>query len=136
MVPMWYNISMKELIAWAAGLFEGEGSIILNPARSSYGVSMSQTDKDVLEKFQSIVGGKISKTFDQRKPHYKKCWQWWAYGENAKKILLLLYPYLQSRRKERADEWLNIREEKRKKRYLNSEERGVLLNKIFSGKKS
>ena len=49
----------KELkVAWAAGLFEGEGCITHNIShgRSYRKLTMNMTDKDVMQKFVDIIG--------------------------------------------------------------------------------
>lgn len=51
----------REDAAYMAGLFEGEGSIVLHSNNSSVTLSIGMTDKDVLEYFQELAGvGKIS----------------------------------------------------------------------------
>jgi hypothetical protein len=44
-------------VAWAAGVFEGEGSITLG-GNSDWDVqaNLGMTDRDVMERFQNIVG--------------------------------------------------------------------------------
>jgi hypothetical protein len=89
-------------LAWAAGLFEGEGCISVIP--SGIRLYLSITDRDVIEKFASIVGGNITKaTTDYRrtKPLHR-----WAQGKQEEVIrtLTLLWPYLCERRKLRAIE--------------------------------
>jgi hypothetical protein len=42
--------------AWAAGLFEGEGSICEDKSRNWFYLSMAMIDRDVVEKFHKIVG--------------------------------------------------------------------------------
>lgn len=69
-------------VAWAAGVFEGEGSIGLanrGETRSPTPVlRMNMTDRDVLERFYAIVGfGKVYGPYQygtaKRKPMF--CWQ-------------------------------------------------------------
>lgn len=99
-------------IAWAAGLFEGEGTI-------SYGkiitrkdsirtqLSMGTVDKDVLQKFINVVErGKVLGPRFQRdnKPFY-----YWNVSNMADCLFILgqFYPYFGNRRKERADEMID-----------------------------
>lgn len=89
-------------IAWAAGLFEGEGCIH-NRASHSIAVSINMTDKDVLEKLSGIYGGKIT-DLKVRQEHWKPSWIWYLYGANAKDFLNDIMPYLGERRKARANE--------------------------------
>ena len=63
--------------AWAAGFFEGEGSIYLIPNLKSVALSITGTDYDVLERLQSVFGGKIyDKTYEAKPTHYKQQWAW------------------------------------------------------------
>lgn len=93
-------------IAWAAGLFEGEGCISFN-GRGSYMPKMQITmsDRDVLERFLEIVacGSILEKPF-QRAPHHKRQWSWRAHGTIAHGVFLALRPWLHQRRQARGDE--------------------------------
>ena len=94
-------------IAWAAGLFEGEGWATWNTRKHGQymaylGVRM--TDKDVLQTFHKIVGerGTICEPKDKTFPsNYKKTYQWGAQGKTAVEIATILYPYMHERRKTR-----------------------------------
>ena len=93
-------------IAWAVGLFEGEGCFSHNSNKKEQLVAIIRmTDFDVLQRFQSIVGvGKISGPHKTKQgggkspPHCKPHYLWGAYGQNAIKVAVMLYPYLCSRR--------------------------------------
>lgn len=100
-------------IAWAAGLFEGEGWISIQRKTPLIGIQMA--DKEILERFQSIVGcGKIY----YRKPRIysyeriktrKEQWAWRLQGrEKVGHLLDVLSPWLGSRRKGRAKEVMTI----------------------------
>lgn len=72
-------------IAWAAGLFEGEGCITLSRvggrAYLSLSVSMHPRDRDVLERFASAVGaGAVAG------PHKNGMCRWSATGSRAEEI--------------------------------------------------
>lgn len=107
-------------IAWAAGLFEGEGSISCVPmkhkgdySRGYYTrhVCMSMTDHDVLVKLQLAIGlGKIRGPYqDRRNPNHKQSWVWTASGyDEMVQVLELFRPYLCSRRQEQIDHFLSF----------------------------
>lgn len=83
-------------IAWAAGLFEGEGSFGYWNGRSR--ATMTLTDLDVLRRFSSIVGhGTIgdSKVYQS---HHKQRWIWWSNGDGFTAIFEMFKPYLGMRR--------------------------------------
>jgi hypothetical protein len=91
-------------LAWAAGLFEGEGHIAWNKA--SVHLEMNMTDLDVLERFRDIVGvGSINpkKVKDGNKP----MWRWLVSGKPRVQIILMDFiPWFGAHRKERAEESL------------------------------
>jgi hypothetical protein len=86
-------------VAWAAGLFEGEGSVYVCKVgdRTRAGVELSSTDEDVILKFVSIIGfGKIAK---RERPPHKTHWRWYLYNrDEIIEVIELLLPYLGERR--------------------------------------
>lgn len=100
-------------VAWAAGLFEGEGSFCCYRVRNGVylRVSLQTTDRDVLERFAEIVAcGKITQIRpDPRRPDAKTIFQWQAYGDDHfRDILTLFEDQLGQRRKQRAHELLSM----------------------------
>jgi hypothetical protein len=91
-------------IAWAAGLFEGEGTISqISRHRGSFDlqVAINMTDEDVLSAFDEIVGrGKVYGPYlplshgDRREPF----WRWVAIGDAGHDVLDLVGPWLFARR--------------------------------------
>lgn len=97
------------ITAWAAGLFEGEGTIGIIKGRVRVAIHM--TDYDVLEKLRDNFGGQIYNTKKQ-KDHHKQSWVWTITStENAMSFLMDIEPYLGSRRKARIDEAVNAVED-------------------------
>lgn len=101
----------REELAWASGLFEGEGCFTHNGVKTRRGpgslaTSIGSTDRDVLERFAQAVGfGKVGGPYTTA--GYKPVYQWTAYGfEKMQAILAMLWPWLCSRRRERAIELL------------------------------
>ena len=86
-----------ELIAWAAGLFEGEGCIILS--RGQVALQLKMTDEEIVRRFDDIVGdGRVYGPYcyaEGRKPY----WMWIAQGDIAREMLDLLGPWLGDRRR-------------------------------------
>ena len=67
---------MPNELAWAAGIFEGEGSINIIPNRPSCAsLQVAMTDLDILVRLQDIFGGYIYEKKKQ-KTHHKKSWTW------------------------------------------------------------
>ena len=102
-------------IAWAAGLFEGEGSISwfkLKSRKDSIKVSvvLTMTDADVVYKFANIMGfGKVKGPYQPQPTSRKVRWVWEVQNfRECVKAIDLLYPYLGERRKAKADEFKEI----------------------------
>ena len=95
--------------AWAAGLFEGEGSIFvatINGRSGNYSyarLELKMTDEDVVRQFQRVVmAGKV-RYKPPRKAHYKEAWCWQLTNkEECKRVLADFWPYLGTRRKAKA----------------------------------
>ena len=85
-------------LAWAAGLFEGEGCM---SGRNTLRLQM--TDKDVVEKFHDAVGlGKIY-YYPSRDGKRKETWTWYLEKRNFVRLLLSKFlPYFGNRRAHKA----------------------------------
>jgi hypothetical protein len=104
---MSFATAPKHEIAWAAGLFEGEGSVGCWGARKSLRAVMYTTDRDVLEKFVSVVGiGRISDRPRKPRPSNlakKDQWCWTASGfRNVQAICAAFWLWLGERRRGQA----------------------------------
>jgi hypothetical protein len=101
-------------LAWAAGLFEGEGCFTLNKGstgRVTPRASVTSTDLDVLERFQQTIGFGLlrAKRHKDMPSRYKDKWEWAASGhELVQALMAMLWPGLSKRRRERAVEVLRI----------------------------
>lgn len=107
----------REQLAWAAGLFEGEGCLstrgksvnILRKYRDRGLVAaMKMTDEDVIFRFKQIVGvGNITGPYNKIG---KKTWWVWQAGsfEHVQALIAILWPWLCRRRKDRAKELLTL----------------------------
>jgi hypothetical protein len=103
-------------LAWAAGLFEGEGSITWNRAKGKGYVVLllSMTDGDVVRRFHGALGlGRLNGPYrrglaasgNPRKPLF----YWSASGfEHVQAIVAMFWPWLGDRRRARACEVLAI----------------------------
>lgn len=106
---------MRRSLEWAAGLFEGEGSISIKLVSDKKGgfygpyleVSLTSTDEDVILSFCRTVGlGRVYGPYKRsgRKPH----WVWAAYQTpEIRGFLEELKPYMHSRRRARIEEALD-----------------------------
>jgi hypothetical protein len=99
----------REQLAWAAGLYEGEGSVgaylyknrptLLTP---QVRMRLSSTDEDVARRFYEIVGvGYFYGPLKVQQGRYKDRWDWvsgkWV---EAQYVAGLFWPWLGGRRKE------------------------------------
>ncbi len=88
--------------AYAAGILDGEGSIQLTPNRRSRfpspAVSIASTDRELLEWFQSRVGGSIVHK-RAYKPLHSVSFEWKLTDRRALRFLELVRPFLVIRRK-------------------------------------
>ena len=94
---------MTELeMAWLSGIFEGEGCIAWQKKNSVY-LSISMTDKDVIEKVAKItnMGNVYHRSFE----HKKDAWVWGvARKSDVVYLLEQMFPFLGERRSLRAAE--------------------------------
>jgi hypothetical protein len=92
----------REELAWAAGLFEGEGCF---SAGSPYGqkAQLAMTDEDVVRRFHRVVGFGNVHEYTQKVPDRKPMFWWRAHSfENFQALVAMLWPWLGERRRERA----------------------------------
>jgi hypothetical protein len=94
-------------IAWAAGLFEGEGCITYGSSKNYPRLQLKTTDQDVIERFTIAVGvGKISE-LNYKTSTGKTIWMWNCGKSNEVRDLLEKFlPWLGQRRTEKAEEAL------------------------------
>ena len=100
------NLSTPQEIAWAAGLFEGEGCIYIGKKRL---ICLISTDEDVVRRFHTIVGCGSVYLRDRTEERYKDAWRWQTGTlKEIKEVLNLFLPYFGERRKAKALELLDI----------------------------
>lgn len=96
---------LETLVAWAAGVFEGEGTIehYRRGTSTERGLTIAMTDEDVVRKFRSVVNcGEVSGPRDQG-PGNKPIWKWRVRRhKDLTSVLDSFLPYLGERRHQRA----------------------------------
>jgi hypothetical protein len=88
---------------YAAGLFDGEGTVTLSTANGKFRypvVSVSSTTLCLLEFLQTYYGGHISKHKAYKK-HHAASWSWKARYDEALGFLEKVLPYLKEPEKRR-----------------------------------
>jgi hypothetical protein len=88
-------------VSWAAGLFEGEGTITQCGGRLVVRVKM--TDEEVVYEFARIIQfGEVYGPYQHGGPVRKPYWIWHADEYEALDVLEILWPWLSGRRKGQA----------------------------------
>lgn len=95
----------RENLAWAAGIFEGEGTFaarIYNSKDRAITCSIRMTDEDVIKKFHSIVKvGAVQGPSIPKNPNWKPLWTWQVGSfEGSQAVVAMLWNWLCSRRRE------------------------------------
>lgn len=90
-------------LAWAAGFFDGEGSIGIYkrhhaPTSFALTVSLSQVDPRPLRRFAAIVGGHID--FCKPRGNQRPYWRWYDLSGGAADVLAAIYSGLSSKREQ------------------------------------
>ena len=95
-------------IAWAAGVFEGEGSISFE--RGSQRCQVAQKEPWLLERLKALFGGTIVEHINtvtpSGRPSYRSDWK--ISGARARGFLMTMYPFLSPRRQARIREVFQI----------------------------
>ena len=115
---------------WFIGLFEGEGSFSMTGEKASR-ITITSTDRDVLEKVISIVGGTIVQPI-KRKEHWKQEYVWYTDRINSKEITLKMLSFLSERRCKRAKEWLELCNKNIEKQKIKTLKISKAYDKIIS----
>ena len=93
-------------IAWAAGLFEGEGCMTVDKRGSTRGLQINMTDEDIIERFRDFCGAGNITTRYEDDPVRKKQWRLRiSKRKDVIRILSMMLPYFGQRRAYKA---LNI----------------------------
>ena len=98
------SVATESEVAWAAGLFEGEGCV--TQCRGVVNARLKMTDEAVVKRFDDVVRyGNVFGPYNydysdgiKRKPF----WVWVAIEYDALDVLELLWPWLSERRREQA----------------------------------
>lgn len=86
-------------VAWLAGFYEGEGTVKNSGGRIN--VRINQKDPETLYRTRELIGGSIHIVRADSAEYY--CHVLSVYGDNARRFLQAIFPYLSTRRKEQAE---------------------------------
>lgn len=139
----------REQLAWAAGLFEGEGCFTSSKPRDlkgncarGVGALIKMTDKDVLDKFCSVVGvgnvsGPLKRSESYDKASYKPIYLWQVGSfETVQHVIACLWPWLHSRRKIRIKEVLSVYHANPPQKIGGPVRKEAILSSLRSGKRT
>jgi hypothetical protein len=101
-------------VAWAAGIFEGEGTFKITRGSDGFprfvGLVIEMTDEDVIRRVHGVLGGYINGPYNyvsSKFPNAKTSWKWQIHtAAEVDKAIRLLLPWLGDRRRTRAHEAL------------------------------
>lgn len=101
----------QKCIEWAAGLFEGEGSLYLNAATGQWVMRIKMTDHDVVKDFFKTVDYwghfRENKRMPSMKPHHKTVHIWELFKRDyIFELVMNFYPYMYARRQEKMREFM------------------------------
>jgi len=108
-------------IAWAAGIFEGEGCSSRATGCDSQFAGVTQKDPWLVHRLHAIFGGSVRKTF--RKEAWRgdgkpsEYWHWSLSGARCRGFLMTIYSFLSPRRQEQAKWTLGLQT---KEQYLQA----------------
>lgn len=93
-------------VAWAAGLFEGEGcwnAYVREGGKIQMQARLGMTDRDVVERFAQVVQcGAIHERLS-REQHHKPMYEWYVYeAEKVRDLIALFLPFMGERRRAKA----------------------------------
>ena len=126
-------------VAWASGLFEGEGciSIVVKPERHKTRVQLKvcMTDQDTMERLAGVFpGGKMNTFPSHLKYGNKPVWTWTLSKRNLiLSVLADLLPFLGKRRTAKAIEAIAILHEKNQaERFCKRGHEKALHTKVYN----
>lgn len=100
----------RENLAWAAGVYEGEGTVY-KTAAGQIQMKVKMSDEDVIRKFHKIIGtGTVVPYNDTREgsENYKPLWVWRSQCRaEVMAVLVALFTWLGERRRAKITEVLS-----------------------------
>lgn len=93
-------------VAWAAGIFEGEGCLTKR-GRTSGEAQVGMTDKDIVERFGAIIGVGRLHVERRNNPRHSTVYRWTLTNQaDVAKLICLFWPWMGERRRAAAMEML------------------------------
>jgi hypothetical protein len=90
-------------IAWAAGIFEGEGTVYAQAPRAYPHLRVVMTDQDIIERLCQVTGTGNVRSWGLIGGKNKPLWHWTVNGiKPVFRVLKMFWPYLGERRRAQA----------------------------------
>ena len=84
-------------IAWAAGIYEGEGSLAVAPhSPNSVQINVGQKQRWLLDRLRDLFGGSVLERQMNDQPFY----EWKVSGARARGFLMTIYIFMSPRRQD------------------------------------
>lgn len=97
-------------LAWAAGILDGEGSIIVlkdnhlpkgrKTPQYKLRVQVGMCDKATIKRIHKLFGGKFNDQKCYKKPGWKQVYYWVVHSRDAEKVLKILRPFVFTKKKQ------------------------------------
>lgn len=95
-------MSSPTILAYLAGIFDGEGCIGFYKSGSVGGryfrLTVAMTDEAIIRLLHTELGGRMNGPKKPQKAHWKPLYVWNARGEDAWRAYYLMEPYLRLKR--------------------------------------
>ena len=100
--PIRYATDLE--VAWAAGIYEGEGCCVVNGNGRSFTIAVSQKDPELLYRLRDLFGGTVKERSNERNTNLlsdgtRVIFDWRIHGDRGRVFIASVYPFLTSRRK-------------------------------------
>lgn len=124
----------REKLAWAAGLFEGEGCFNIHKHSRGGSAVLWMSDRDVVEEFIKVIGfGKLALQKKKKKETNKQMYGVRLYKfEHVQALAAMLWPWLKQRRKGRIKELL-LSIKQPTKVWMSAEKRHAIVTRFRQG---
>ena len=84
-------------IAWAAGIYEGEGSLAVAPhSPNSVQINVGQKQRWLLDRLRDLFGGSVL----ERQMNDQPFFEWKVSGARARGFLMTIYTFMSPRRQD------------------------------------
>lgn len=97
------DVLFLDNLAWAAGLYEGEGSALRHAVSDKPVIRLATVDRDVADRFAAVFGLKMYGPYGPYSGNRQPYYQVDGYGDKARRALLFLYPALGVRRQRQVE---------------------------------